>query len=85
MDEFRSKVIEKVNKQHGGDMVGLIWNGKSQYAKLACVYKDCPFNHWFTCESQGLPAKQIRYGRSINQNHSVKAHKGEKRSQKQFL
>jgi hypothetical protein len=81
-DHFFKDLLDKLNTQHGGSMLGLVWNGKSQYAQLKCVYKDCNFSHWFTCDKD-LPVRKIRYARSINQNHSIAAHgTGEKRDLK---
>ena len=66
MDEFKTKVVEKVNSKHGGDLIGFVWNGKSQYAQLKCVFKDCPFSYWYQCESNVMPPKKIKFSRSIN-------------------
>ena len=75
MDAFRAGLLKKLDELHGGAKWHcLVWNGKSQYAHVKCIYKECVYQQWFTCDREGLPPRGIRYARSINQNHSCKAH-----------
>lgn len=40
--------LDKLNKRSGGECwIGLVWNGKAQYPQLKCIYRECPYNHWF--------------------------------------
>jgi hypothetical protein len=65
-DHFRSSLLDKVNDEHGEkEIIRLAWNGKAQYPKLKCVFKDCPFDYWFKAED-GMPVRKIKYFRSIN-------------------
>ena len=84
-------VLDKINELHGCDveqggqqMMGFVWNGNSQFIKLRCRY-DCPVQHWFSYESkEGLLARKVKLYRSINFNHSLKAHQS-KLASKAFL
>ena len=42
----------------------------SSFAK----YADCKFEHWFNYRQGSEKLRQIRYARSINSNHSIRAH-----------
>ena len=55
-------------------LVSMVCNMKTQYAYLKCKYADCKFEHWFNYRQGSEKLRQIRYARSINSNHSIRAH-----------
>ena len=55
--------------------MGLVCNMKSMYCYLKCKFKDCKYEHWFKyTKGKDNKPEDIKFERSINMNHSIKAH-----------
>ena len=44
MDHFKSGLLKKLDDYHGGNQWHcFVWNGKSQYAHIKCIHKECVY------------------------------------------
>ena len=80
LDDFKS-LNEKLNELTGLTF-GLVWNGKSKFAKLRCEKKECAFMVFF---SIGEGATKIKFDRAIDRNHSIEAHTNQESPKRTFL
>ena len=64
-------VLNQLNQDFESGEDPLLFHKTDTYMNLVCKYMGCPFQYWFVQDDE-----QCRKHRSVNMNHSRKAHEG---------
>ena len=77
------KLVSRANKAMGStnDCLAVVARKDTEYVRITCKFKNCPYSQWFNFEENFT---NLKYARSINLNHSLEYHeKGEFRQEYQ--